>query len=71
MATLRKRSNGHWQARVRKTNQSISKTFINKVDAERWAKQIEVEIQKGSVIFTLLFMFGCGIFDANWLVKKS
>ena len=48
MATLRKRSNGHWQARVRKVNQSITKTFINKVDAELWAKQIEVEMQKGS-----------------------
>lgn len=48
MATLRKRSNGHWQARVRKANQNITKTFINKFDAERWAKQIEVEIQKGS-----------------------
>ena len=48
MATLRKRSNGHWQARVRKANQSVTKTFINKVDAERWAKQIEVEMQKGS-----------------------
>ena len=48
MATLRKRSNGHWQARVRKANQSITKTFINKVDAERWAKQTEVDIQKGS-----------------------
>ena len=35
MATLRKRSNGHWQARVRKVNQSITKTFINKADAER------------------------------------
>lgn len=48
MATLRKRSNGHWQARVRKANQSVTKTFINKVDAERWAKQVEVEMQKGS-----------------------
>jgi integrase len=48
MATLRKRKNGHWQARVRKANQSISKTFINKADAERWAKQIEVDMQKGS-----------------------
>jgi integrase len=48
VATLRKRSNGHWQARVRKANQSITKTFINKVDAERWAKQVEVEMQKGS-----------------------
>lgn len=54
MATLRKRSNGHWQARVRKANQSITKTFINKLDAERWAKQIEVEIQKGSYTNLLL-----------------
>lgn len=50
MATLRKRSNGHWQARVRKANQSITKTFINKVDAERWAKQVEVELDKGSFV---------------------
>jgi hypothetical protein len=48
VASLRKRSNGHWQARVRKANQSITKTLINKVDTERWAKQIEVEMQKGS-----------------------
>ena len=48
MATLRKRNNGHWQARVRKVNQSITKTFIHKADAERWARQVEVEIQKGS-----------------------
>ena len=40
MATLRKRSNGHWQARVRKANQSITKTFINKVDAERNEKSV-------------------------------
>ncbi len=50
MATLRKRSNGHWQARVRKANQSITKTFINKADAERWAKQTEVELDKGSFV---------------------
>jgi integrase len=50
VATLRKRSNGHWQARVRKANQSITKTFINKADAERWAKQTEVELDKGSFV---------------------
>jgi integrase len=47
VATLRKRNNGHWQARVRKASQTITKTFIHKVDAERWARQVEVEIQKG------------------------
>ena len=50
MATLRKRSNGRWQARVRKANQSITKTFINKADAEGWAKQTEVELDKGSFV---------------------
>ena len=38
MATLRKRNNGHWQARVRKANHIITKTFINKVATERSAK---------------------------------
>jgi len=48
MATFRSRS-GKWQARVQiQGNTPLSKTFINKVDAERWAKQVEVEIQKGS-----------------------
>ena len=50
MATLRKRGNGHWQARVRSANQSITKTFINKADAEGWAKHIEVELDKGSLV---------------------
>ena len=61
MATLRKRSNGHWQARVRKANQSITKTFINKVDAKRWTKQTEVEIQKG--IYTNLVLAEHAIFS--------
>ena len=48
MATFRNRS-GKWQARVQvKGHATLSKTFINKVDAERWAKQVEVEMQKGS-----------------------
>ena len=48
MATFRNR-NGKWQARVQiKGHAAQSRTFINKADAERWAKQIEVEIQKGS-----------------------
>jgi ribosome-associated toxin RatA of RatAB toxin-antitoxin module len=48
MATFRNRS-GKLQARVQvKGHATLSKTFINKVDAERWAKQVEVEMQKGS-----------------------
>lgn len=54
MATFRNRS-GKWRARVQvKGHAALSKTFINKVDAERWAKQIEVEMQKGSCTNLLL-----------------
>lgn len=50
MATFRNR-HGKWQARVaRKGTQSVSKSFQNKQDAERWARQIEADIDKGSYI---------------------
>ena len=48
MATLRKRNNGYLQTRVRKAKQTLTKTFIHKADAEKWAKQVEVELDKGS-----------------------
>jgi integrase len=48
MASIRFRSN-KWQARVsRKGEQSLVKTFQSKEDAERWAKSIEVEWDKGT-----------------------
>lgn len=60
MATFRNRK-GKWQARVQIKGHAVrSKTFINKVDAERWAKQIEVEMQKGS--YTNLVLAECTTF---------
>ena len=48
MASIRNR-NGKWQARITRKNQPpIAKSFLNKQDAERWARQIETEIDKGS-----------------------
>jgi integrase len=48
MASIRFRSN-KWQARVsRKGEQSLVKTFQAKEDAERWARSIEVEWDKGT-----------------------
>lgn len=48
MATFRNR-HGKWQARVaRKGIKPISKSFQNKQDAERWARQVEADIDKGS-----------------------
>jgi len=47
MATFRNR-NYKWQARIQiQGHGPLSKTFINKVDAEPWAKEVEVEMQKG------------------------
>jgi integrase len=48
MATFRNR-HGKWQARVqRKGQQPVSKSFQSKEDAQKWARQVEAEIDKGS-----------------------
>jgi integrase len=48
MASIRNR-NGKWQARITRQGHSpISKSFQNKQDAERWARQVEADIDKGS-----------------------
>lgn len=54
MATLRNR-NGKWQARVvRKGHPAVSKSFQSKHDAEKWARQIEAAIDRGSFVSTSL-----------------
>jgi len=46
MATFRNR-HGKWQARVqRKGQQPVSKSFQSKEDAQKWARQVEAEIDK-------------------------
>lgn len=48
MASIRSR-NGKWQARItRKGQQAVAKSFHSKQDAEKWARQVETEIDKGS-----------------------
>ncbi|TPH13271.1 site-specific integrase [Litorilituus lipolyticus] len=49
MATFTKRENGKWQAKIRRKGQkSISKTFLLKSSAQQWAREIELNIDKGS-----------------------
>ena len=44
MASIRRR-NGKWQVQIRRTNQpSLSKSFIQKSDAERWSRMIESKL---------------------------
>ncbi len=48
MATFRKR-NGKWQVQVRiQGARPASNTFYHKQDAENWARQTEIEIQRGT-----------------------
>jgi hypothetical protein len=48
MASVRNR-NGVWQARIlRKGQPAVSKSFQTRQDAERWARHIESQIDKGS-----------------------
>lgn len=50
MATFRNR-HGRWQARVfRKGFAPISKSFTTRQDAERWARQIETEMDQGRFV---------------------
>ena len=51
MATIRKRQ-GKYHTQVRKNGINITKTFTNKLDAQRWAKEQEVKIEQGT--FTTL-----------------
>jgi integrase len=54
MATFRNR-HGKWQARVtRKGFKNVSRSFLNLQDAERWARQIESDMDKGSYTNTVL-----------------
>lgn len=48
MASIRNRK-GKWQARItRKGQPAVAKSFHSKQDAEKWARQLESEIDKGS-----------------------
>jgi integrase len=53
MATIRKRDTGSWQVSVRlKGRNPIYKTFRTKAAAERWARETETEVERGSFIST-------------------
>ena len=47
MATIRKRL-GKYQVQIRKEGKNLSKTFTNKADALKWAKEQEVKIEQGT-----------------------
>ncbi|MDR2725623.1 MAG: site-specific integrase [Candidatus Adiutrix sp.] len=48
MASIRKRGPYQWEARVRKKGRPLtSRTFETRAEAERWAKEIESEMDRG------------------------
>jgi hypothetical protein len=49
MATFDKRSNGKWRAQVRRKGLgSLSKNFVSKKAAEKWARETEAAIEAGT-----------------------
>ena len=51
MATIRERGPYQWQAQILRKGQSPQyKTFNNKADAEKWARQVEAEMDRGGFI---------------------
>ena len=51
MATITKRGPYQWQAKIRiKGQKTTSKTFTNRSNAEKWARQIESEMDRGIYI---------------------
>ena len=50
MASFRQHGNG-WQARIRRQGYpDITKSFQNRQDADRWARAIEAEMDKGQFV---------------------
>lgn len=48
MATIRKRGDLQWHAQVRKKGfPTQTKTFLQRADAERWAKEVEIQMERG------------------------
>jgi len=51
MATIRERGPYQWQAQIlRKGHPPQYKTFNNKADAERWSRQVEAEMDRGTFV---------------------
>ena len=51
MATIQKRGNLQWRARVRRHGYPIqTKTFTTKVRAETWVRQVETEMDRGTFV---------------------
>lgn len=51
MASIRKRGNLQWEARIRKKGiPTTCKTFETRADAEKWAREIESEMDRGVYI---------------------
>ena len=47
MAAIRKRK-GKWEVRIRRFgNKTISRTFIEFRDAEKWSREYETKLEKG------------------------
>jgi len=47
MAAINKTPNGKWRAQVRRRGMYASKTFFKKTVAEQWARDVELQADRG------------------------
>ncbi|MCB1312501.1 MAG: site-specific integrase [Sedimentitalea sp.] len=50
MASIIKRPNGRWQAQVRTNGHSSTKTFAKRADANKWAREMDLQAERGEVV---------------------
>ena len=54
MATYRKLQSGRWQVQIRSKNRApLSKTFSSKLEADKWARQTESQIDLALLLIGL------------------
>lgn len=66
MASIRKRGDLQWEARIRRTGYPVTcKTRIKKSDAEAWARDVESEMDRGDTPPARFRDLGHGISGAH------
>ena len=50
MATVFKTPGGKWRAQIRRRHIVASKVFFRKTDAEKWARETELQIDRGESV---------------------
>jgi integrase len=76
MATIRKKGDAQWHVQIRRKHITETKTFTTKVDAEKWARDVESQIDRNVYISSKLaqstsFGQACDRYEKEILPSKK